>query len=198
MLYLVNNYKTKSIWELNMSRIGKLAISVPEKVAVSHKSDNMIQVKGNHGELIQSYPSDILDLKIADSQIIVEIKDVANKKARQFQGLYRTLINNMIIGVSEKFEKVLEINGVGYRAQVKGKNLNLNLGYSHPIDLEIPENIEIKVEGNVMTIAGICKQQVGLLAANIRDMRPPEPYKGKGIKYKNETIIRKVGKTGKK
>lgn len=181
-----------------MSRIGKLAIAIPDKVNVSRKLENVIHVKGNFGELTQDYPADILDVEINEANILVKIKDANNRKARQFQGLYRTLINNMVIGVSQRFEKILEINGVGYRGQVKGKTLNLNLGYSHPIDVDIPENIEIKMEGNIMTIIGICKQEVGLLAANIRDMRPPEPYKGKGIKYKNETIIRKVGKAGKK
>ena len=181
-----------------MSRIGKLAIDIPDKVIVSHQLDNLIHVRGNFGELTQDYPNEILDVEIADSKVLVKIKDANNRKARQFQGLYRTLINNMVVGVSQRFEKILEINGVGYRAQVKGKTLNLNLGYSHPINVEIPETIEIKMEGNVMTIIGICKQQVGLLAANIRDMRPPEPYKGKGIKYKNEVIVRKVGKAGKK
>lgn len=181
-----------------MSRIGKLAITIPEKVNVLQENKNCIHVKGNFGELKQDYPIDILNVEIAEKTVLVTIKDTQNRKARQFQGLYRTLIQNMVTGVSERFEKVLEINGVGYRAQVKGKTLILNLGYSHPIEFVIPENIEIKVEGNQLTVTGICKQEVGLLAANIRSMRPPEPYKGKGIKYKNETILRKVGKAGKK
>lgn len=178
-----------------MSRIGNLPISIPDKVTVNSISENTISVKGNFGELEETYPSKDLIVEINDSTIIVQPK---TKKDRALQGLFRTLINNMIIGVSERFEKVLEINGVGYRAQVKGKELTLSLGYSHPVVFDIPENMEVKVEGNVMTIVGISKADVGLFAANVRSKRPPEPYKGKGIKYKDETILRKVGKAGKK
>lgn len=178
-----------------MSRIGNLPISIPDKVTVASNNENTITVKGNFGELQETYPSSDLTVEIQDSKIIVQPK---SKKSRALQGLFRTLINNMIIGVSERFEKVLEINGVGYRAQVKGKELTLSLGYSHPVIFTIPENMEVKVEGNIMTITGISKQEVGLFAANVRSKRPPEPYKGKGIKYKDETILRKVGKAGKK
>ena len=178
-----------------MSRIGNLPISIPDKVTVASNNENTITVKGNFGELQETYPSSDLTVEIQDSKIIVQPK---SKKSRALQGLFRTLINNMIIGVSERFEKVLEINGVGYRAQVKGKELTLSLGYSHPVNFTIPENMEVKVEGNIMTITGISKQEVGLFAANVRSKRPPEPYKGKGIKYKDETILRKVGKAGKK
>ena len=178
-----------------MSRIVNLPISIPDKVTVASNGENTITVKGNFGELHETYPSNDLTVEIQDSKIIVQPK---SKKSRALQGLFRTLINNMIIGVSERFEKVLEINGVGYRAQVKGKELTLSLGYSHPVNFTIPENMEVKVEGNVMTITGISKQEVGLFAANVRSKRPPEPYKGKGIKYKDETILRKVGKAGKK
>ena len=178
-----------------MSRIGNLPILIPEKVTVSRTQENLVTVKGKFGELQESYPQDDLSVEITDSTITVK---PMTKKDRALQGLFRSLINNMIIGVNERFEKVLEINGVGYRAQVKGQELTLSLGYSHPVIFEIPKDIEVKVEGNILTVMGISKHEVGLFAANIRSKRPPEPYKGKGIKYKNETILRKVGKAGKK
>ena len=180
-----------------MSRIGNLPITIPEKVQVSQELDNIIVVKGSFGELKQAYPVQDLNIQIASSTMTVKPK-TSSRKSRQLQGLYRTLLNNMIIGVTERFEKVLQINGVGYRAQVKGKTLVLNLGFSHPVEFDIPADIEIKVDGNTLTVIGISKPDVGLLAANIRSKRPPEPYKGKGIKYKDEIILRKVGKSGKK
>ena len=178
-----------------MSRIGNLPIIIPEKVTVSSNGDNTVSVKGKFGELQETYPKENLSVEITDSKIVVQPNE---KKDRALQGLFRSLINNMIIGVNERFEKVLEINGVGYRAQVKGQELTLSLGYSHPVIFNIPKDIEVKVEGNILTVMGISKQEVGLFAANIRSKRPPEPYKGKGIKYKDETILRKVGKAGKK
>ena len=180
-----------------MSRIGKLPITIPDKVIVLEKGKNIISVKGNFGELEESYPFEKLVIEISDSTLRIKPK-YDSRENRQLQGLYRTLINNMVVGVTEKFTKTLEINGVGYRAQIKGKELVLNLGFSHPINFEIPTNIDVKVEGNHLTIEGISKHEVGLFAANIRSKRPPEPYKGKGIKYKDEIILRKVGKSGKK
>ena len=180
-----------------MSRIGRLSIAIPEKVTVLEKEGHLITVKGNFGELKEKYPIENLIIEIEDSTLKVKPRS-DTRQNKQLQGLYRTLINNMIIGVTEKFRKALEINGVGYRAQVKGKELILSLGYSHPVKFEIPSEIEVKVEGNNLLIEGISKQEVGLFAAQIRNKRPPEPYKGKGIKYKNEIILRKVGKSGKK
>lgn len=180
-----------------MSRIGNSPITIPNKVTVLKKEENIIFVKGDFGELKENYPLENLVIEINDSILTVKPKQ-ESRQNRQLQGLYRTLINNMIIGVTKKFRRNLEINGVGYRAQVVGKELILNLGYSHPIDFKIPANIEVKIEGNKLSIEGISKQEVGLFAAKIRSKRPPEPYKGKGIKYKDEVILRKVGKSGKK
>ena len=178
-----------------MSRIGNLPISIPDKVTVASNNENTITVKGNFGELQETYPSSDLTVEIQDSKIIVQPK---SKKSRALQGLFRTLINNMIIGVSERFEKVLEINGVGYRAQVKGKELTLSLGYSHPVKIEIPETVSVEVIQNTTINLKSCdKELLGLFAANIRAWRKPEPYKGKGVLYKDERIIRKAGKSAK-
>ena len=179
-----------------MSRIGNLPILIPEKVQVEKLKDHLLKIKGSFGEINYVYPNDKIDVIIQDSAIQIKLLKL-EKNSKSLQGLHRSLLNNAILGVSKKFQKVLEINGVGYRAQVKGKELILNLGYSHPINFLIPEGIEIKVDGNEIFISGISKEEVGLLAANIRSKRPPEPYKGKGIKYKKEIIIRKIGKSGK-
>jgi len=179
----------------DMSRIGKKPIDIPDNVQIKIDGQT-VSVKGSKGELEQEiHPSIKVEQK--DNQLIFSIADPAYKKSNAFWGLYRSLINNMVVGVTEGFQKQLEINGVGYKASLSGKKLILNVGYSHPVEFELPAGIEAKVEGNVITISGINKQQVGEIAANIRKIRKPEPYKGKGIKYIDEVIIRKVGKAAK-
>lgn len=179
-----------------MSRIGKLPIEIPAGVEVKVSDDNMVEVKGNLGTLSQQIDKDLL-VKVEDGQIIVE-RPSDSKEHRSFHGLYRTLINNMIEGVTKGYQKELEIIGTGYRAAKTGKTLNLTLGFSHPLDLEDPEGIEVLVpSANTIIVKGIDKQQVGQYAAKIRSYRQPEPYKGKGIRYKDEYVARKVGKTGK-
>jgi large subunit ribosomal protein L6 len=175
-----------------MSRIGKKPVVIPAGVTVDVK-ENMLKVKGSKGELtLVVHPKVQLEQK--DSELLVNVKNPNNKQERALWGLYRALVANTISGVSNGFTKVLEINGVGYKAAVAGKKLTLNLGYSHPIEMEAPAGIDVKVEKNVVTITGIDKQAVGQFAAVIRGMRPPEPYKGKGIKYSDEVIRRKAGK----
>lgn len=178
-----------------MSRIGKLSIKIPSKVEV--KVDNeMINVSGPHGNLSRKI-SDLILVTTENNEILVKPKN-NSREARALHGLSRTLINNMVIGVSNKFERRLEIKGVGYRSQVQGKDLILNLGYSHPVVLPIPSGINVAVEANVnILLTSIDKEAVGQFAATIRSKRPPEPYKGKGILYKGEVIKRKVGKSGK-
>lgn len=179
-----------------MSRIGKQPIIIPEGVDI--RIDNgKIFVTGPKGELTQDiHPSVKLDQK--DGQILVSVKDPEEKKQKSLWGLFRRLIANMVIGVTEGFSKRLEVNGVGYKAAVKGDVLDLQLGYSHPIEYKIAKGIEISVEKNLITVSGIDKQQVGQVSAEIRLLRKPEPYKGKGIKYIDEVIRRKVGKTAAK
>lgn len=178
-----------------MSRIGKLAIKIPSKVEV-HIENQQIQVSGPYGQLSRKI-SDLLLLREEDNEIFISVRD-NSRQARALHGLSRTLINNMVIGVSQKFERRLEIKGVGYRSQVQGRDLILNLGYSHPVIIPIPTGIEVSVDSNVnILITGIDIEAVGQLAATIRSKRPPEPYKGKGILYKGEIIKRKVGKSGK-
>ena len=138
-----------------------------------------------------------MDIKVEDGHVVVTRPNDL-KKMKALHGLTRTLIHNMVVGVSEGYEKVLEVNGVGYKCAKQGKKLVLNLGYSHPVEMQDPEGLEAKVEGNTITVEGIDKEKVGQYAAEIRDKRRPEPYKGKGIKYADEVIRRKVGKTGKK
>lgn len=176
-----------------MSRLGKLPIEIPTNTEVKLEVDYII-VKGPKGELKESFRPDMVNIKIDNNQILVSIKDKNNQKQKAFWGLYRSLINNMVYGVNNGYEKKLEINGVGYRAQVAGKKLTLNLGFSHPIEINAPEGIDIEVEVNIITIKGFDKKIVGETAANIRKLRKPEPYKGKGIKYTDEIIIRKAGK----
>nr|YP_011005576.1 50S ribosomal protein L6 [Cutleria multifida]WAM62580.1 50S ribosomal protein L6 [Cutleria multifida] len=178
-----------------MSRIGKLPIKVPSNVQVEF-DEQIIHISGPHGKLFRKI-SDLISVSLNDNLIIVT-KANNTRIANQLYGLTRTLINNMVIGVSQRFERTLQLQGVGYRAQILNKNLVLNLGYSHPISISIPEGIEITVEKNVvLIIRGFDKELVGQLAATIRSKRPPEPYKGKGILYKGEIIKRKVGKSGK-
>lgn len=178
-----------------MSRIGRLPIILPEGVSVNKDSENII-VKGPHGILEREIPS-IIEVEILDDRLIVK-PNIQSRLSREFHGLFRTLINNMVIGVSKKFNKQLELKGVGYRCQVSNNIITLNLGYSHPIEMKIPDQIDVKVENNTsISVTGIEKEKVGLFSSQIRGFRPPEPYNGKGVLYKGEVIIRKVGKVGK-
>ena len=179
-----------------MSRIGKLPVAIPAGVEVKLEEGNVITVKGPKGTLTRKLVDD-LDIKVEGSELIVT-RPSDLKRYKSLHGLTRTLIFNMVEGVTNGYTKELEINGVGYRAAKAGKKLTLTLGYSHPVEMEDPEGIETKVDGNKITVSGIDKEKVGQFAAEIRTKRPPEPYKGKGIKYTTETIRRKVGKTGKK
>ena len=180
-----------------MSRIGRMPVAIPAGVTVTIAENNLVTVKGPKGTLERELPVE-MNIKEEDGHIVVTRPNDL-KKMKSLHGLTRTLINNMIHGVTEGYEKVLEVNGVGYRAQKQGKKLVLSLGYSHPVEMEDPEGIETVLEGqNKITVKGISKEKVGQYAAEIRDKRRPEPYKGKGIKYADEVIRRKVGKTGKK
>ena len=180
-----------------MSRIGRMPIAVPAGVTVDIAENNKVTVKGPKGTLERVLPAE-MEIKLAGSEVTVTRPNDL-KKMKSLHGLTRTLINNMVIGVSEGYEKKLEINGVGYRAQKQGKKLVLSLGYSHPVEMEDPEGLETVVDGtNIIVVKGIDKEKVGQYAAEIRAKRSPEPYKGKGIKYADEVIRRKVGKTGKK
>ena len=180
-----------------MSRIGRMPIAIPAGVTVTIAENNKVTVKGPKGTLERELPVE-MDIKEEDGHIVVTRPNDL-KRMKSLHGLTRTLINNMVVGVTNGYEKVLEINGVGYRAAKQGKKLTLNLGYSHPVEMEDPEGLETVLEGqNKITVKGIDKEKVGQYAAEIRDKRRPEPYKGKGIKYADETIRRKVGKTGKK
>ena len=180
-----------------MSRIGRMPIAIPAGVTVTIAENNKVTVKGPKGTLERVLPEE-LTIKEEDGHVVVSRPNDL-KRMKSLHGLTRTLINNMIVGVTNGYEKVLEVNGVGYRAAKQGKKLTLNLGYSHPVEMEDPEGIETVLEGqNKITVSGISKEKVGQYAAEIRDKRRPEPYKGKGIKYADEVIRRKVGKTGKK
>ncbi len=180
-----------------MSRIGRMPIAIPAGVTVDIAENNQVTVKGPKGTLERVLPAEMTITKEGEEIKVSRPNDL--KKMKSLHGLTRTLINNMIIGVTEGFEKRLEVNGVGYRAVKQGKKLVLSLGYSHPVEMEDPEGLEITVDGqNLIIIKGIDKEKVGQYAAEIREKRKPEPYKGKGIKYVDEVIRRKVGKTGKK
>ena len=180
-----------------MSRIGKMPIAVPAGVTVDIAENNKVTVKGPKGTLERVLPAEMEIKKEGDEIIVNRPNDL--KKMKSLHGLTRTLINNMVVGVTEGYEKKLEVYGVGYRAVKKGKLLTLSLGYSHPVEMEDPEGIEVVVEdANTLVVKGIDKEKVGQYAAEIREKRAPEPYKGKGIKYADEVIRRKVGKTGKK
>jgi large subunit ribosomal protein L6 len=179
-----------------VSRIGRLPVEVPGSVEVKIKGTN-VRIKGPKGELQHTFPAS-MDIEFKDNQI--EVKRPSDERThRALHGMTRALINNMVIGVSTGFEKILEINGVGYRAELNGKDLVLNVGYSHPVIIEPPQGIEFDVDMKVrqIKVMGYDKQVVGHVAANIRKVRPPEPYKGKGIKYLDEKIRRKAGKAGK-
>ena len=180
-----------------MSRIGRMPIAIPAGVTVDIAENNKVTVKGPKGTLERVLPSE-MEMKVEDNHVVVSRPNDL-KKMKSLHGLTRTLIANMVTGVTEGYEKVLEINGVGYRGQKQGKKLVLSLGYSHPVEMEDPEGIETVMDGtNKITVKGIDKEKVGQYAAEIRAKRSPEPYKGKGIKYADEVIRRKVGKTGKK
>ena len=180
-----------------MSRIGRMPIAIPAGVTVDIAENNKVTVKGPKGTLERILPAE-MDIKMEGSEITVSRPNDL-KKMNSLHGWTRTLINNRVMGVNEGFEKKLEVNGVGYRAQKQGKKLVLSLGYSHPVEMEDPEGIETVLDGqNIIIVKGINKEKVGQYAAEIRAKREPEPYKGKGIKYADEVIRRKVGKTGKK
>lgn len=179
-----------------MSRIGKLPVVIPAGVEVKLEEGNVITVKGPKGTLTRKLVDD-LEIKVEGTEVVVT-RPSDLKRYKALHGLTRTLIANMVEGVTNGYSKVLEINGVGYRAAKAGNKLTLTLGYSHPVEMIDPEGITTTVDGNKITVAGIDKEKVGQFAAEIRTKRPPEPYKGKGIKYTTETIRRKVGKTGKK
>lgn len=177
-----------------MSRIGKMPITIPQGVEVQVK-DHMVTVKGPKGTLTNTF-LDNVDIKVENSQVIVT-RD--NDEHKAIHGLTRALINNMVKGVTEGYSKTLQINGVGYKVEKKGKKIVLSLGYSHPVEVEEVEGITFETpDANTIIIKGINKELVGQIASNIREKRPPEPYKGKGIKYADEKIRRKEGKTGAK
>ncbi|MCI8792576.1 MAG: 50S ribosomal protein L6 [Eubacterium sp.] len=180
-----------------MSRIGRMPIAVPAGVTVDIAENNQVTVKGPKGTLERVLPAEMTITREGEEITVTRPNDL--KKMKSLHGLTRTLIYNMIVGVTEGYEKKLEVNGVGYRAAKQGKKLTLSLGYSHPVEMEDPEGIEVTVDGqNLIIVKGIDKEKVGQYAAEIREKRAPEPYKGKGIKYVDEVIRRKVGKTGKK
>jgi len=182
-----------------MSRVGKVPVTILEGVEVSLK-DNLMVVKGPKGELQQEYRTDLLDIQVEGTEVTFTRK-VETKEARSVHGLYRSLLHNMIQGVSEGFTKSLEIRGVGYRGSVKGDKIILNLGYSHPIEYQLPEGVTAefdKDKNNIIHVSGIDKAKVGQVAANIREFRKPEPYKGKGVRYVDEYVQMKAGKSAAK
>lgn len=179
-----------------MSRIGKQPVTVPSGVTVTINGSD-VQVKGPKGQLERTF-SDLVAIDQKDNVVTVTRNDEEDPESNVMQGLVRALINNMVVGVSQGYEKKLELTGVGYRAQLKGKTLELTVGFSHPVDYEAPENITFEVPDNThITVKGISKEQVGQVAAEVRMIRPPEPYKGKGIHYEGEHIRRKLGKAAK-
>jgi large subunit ribosomal protein L6 len=177
-----------------MSRIGKKAVEIPDKVKMVVSQDGSIQVEGPKGKLGWVLPRQIT-IRVDGKQAVLN-RDAETRSVKALHGLSRSLVNNMVVGVSKGFQKALEIHGVGFRAQVQGKNLNLSIGFSHPVVFPIPDGIKITVQENTkILIEGIDKQLVGQVAADIRSHYPPEPYKGKGIRYAGEQILRKEGKT---
>jgi large subunit ribosomal protein L6 len=178
-----------------MSRIGRMPIAVASSVQVSIEADNTVTVKGPTGQLQRTFPQ-VVTFEREDGKITV-VRPNDENQTRALHGLSRTLFNNMVVGVTDGFTKVLEVQGVGYRAQMQGSNLQLALGFSHPVVVPPPAGISFAVEGPRISISGIDKEQVGQVAANVRKLRPPEPYKGKGIRYQGEYVRRKAGKSGK-
>ena len=174
-----------------MSRVGKEPVTIPSGIEVSLDGTQIVAKKGNLEKRLETHGRVIVDIE--DKQVKFSRVD-DTKQSSAYWGTYRALLNNIFIGLDKGFKKSLEINGVGYRANVNGKTLELQLGFSHPINFEIPEGIDIKIEKNIIHVSGTDKQQVGQVAAVIRSFRPPEPYKGKGVKYTDEVIIRKAGK----
>ena len=179
-----------------MSRIGKMPIAIPAGVTVDVAENNKVTVKGPKGTLERVMAPE-MEIKVEGAEVTVSRPNDL-KRSKSLHGLTRTLIHNMVVGVTDGYTKNLEVNGVGYRASKQGKKLVLALGYSHPVEMEDPEGITTTVQDAIISVSGIDKEKVGQYAAEIRDKRRPEPYKGKGIKYQTETIRRKVGKTGKK
>ena len=179
-----------------MSRIGKLPINIPGGVTITVGDDNTVNVKGPKGQLSEKISPD-MEISMEEGVLLVK-RPSDDKEHKALHGLSRSLIHNMVVGVTEGYKKNLDIVGVGYRAQMQGTKLVLNVGYSHPVEFEAPAGITFEVPNpNRISVLGISKQQVGQMAADIRKVRPPEPYKGKGIKYENEFVRRKEGKTGK-
>ena len=177
-----------------MSRIGNMPITVPSGVDVT-LGDTEIKVKGPKGNMVGPLPS-VITAKVEDGKLVL-LRPDDKKETRAQHGLARALANNMVIGVTEGFNKALEIEGVGYRAELKGAKLHLTLGFSHPVVMDVPKGLSVVMDGTTsLKVEGVDKQAVGQFSANIRKLRPPEPYKGKGIRYKGEHIRRKVGKTG--
>ena len=179
-----------------MSRIGKLPINIPGGVTITVGDDNTVNVKGPKGQLSEKISPD-MEISMGEGVLLVK-RPSDDKEHKALHGLSRSLIHNMVVGVTSGYQKNLDIVGVGYRAQMQGTKLVLNVGYSHPVEFEAPAGITFEVPNpNRISVLGISKQQVGQMAADIRKVRPPEPYKGKGIKYENEFVRRKEGKTGK-
>lgn len=179
-----------------MSRIGKQVINIPKGLDVSLQGTKIVFKNAKMQKELETH--DRVEISIKDGILSFGLKDSQNLQAKAFWGTYRALANNIIIGLTSGFTKQLEINGVGYKATIKGKVLELMLGYSHPINYDIPDGIEMSLDKNILTIKGTDKQQVGQIASEIRAFRAPEPYKGKGVKYMDEVILRKAGKTAKK
>ncbi len=176
-----------------MSRLGKLPIALPSGTQAKIENGFLV-IKGPKGELKEKI-NPLAKLELSDKEIVVSVNDKEDKKQRAIWGLYRSLVNNMVDGVNNGFQKKLEINGVGYRVSLSGNKLVLNLGFSHQVNFSLPQGVSAAVEANIITLSGANKQQVGEIAAQIRKIRKPEPYKGKGIKYADEILRRKAGKT---
>lgn len=175
-----------------MSRLGKKPITLPENTTVSIDGD-VVSIKGPKGELSRSFRTEVVSIKEDEGKLVLEAND-GEVFPRSLWGTYASHLSNMIIGVNEGYEKKLEIHGIGYKAELKGDTLVLHVGFSHPVEMDIPEGLEVNIEKNVLTVTGIDKEAIGQFCASVRDVKPPEPYKGKGIRYQDEFILRKEGK----